>query len=263
MEQFFDARLVNIISMLLLLAVTSLIIPSAAHLMTHTSAKGISAQSRGISMVILISYILWLWFSIVTHASLFHGPVQKGIKRISTTVKEGAASRGIAAIGAGTAAASGGGVNVKSLFVNPDLDENDDEDEVELPLLSLAGAVITVIVSVVLVAFNTQFATDSIQAILQRRKVSQTFLSLIILPLLSVDPMAINMAMKDKMDMSIELTLERCIQTCLLLIPLIVLLAWCMGIDDMNLQFDGFTIATLFASVIVVAYVVQDGKSNW
>lgn len=162
------------------------------------------------------------------------------------------------AIGAGTAAASGG-MDVTSLFKNPDTDDADEENKKDYPYLSLTSAILTVIISVVLVAFNTQIATDSIQALLQRRKVSQTFLSLVILPLLSIDPMAINMAIKDKMDMSIALTLEICIQMCLLLI---VLLAWCMGVDGMDPQFDGFTIATLVASIIIVAYVVQDGKSN-
>jgi Ca2+:H+ antiporter len=69
--------------------------------------------------------------------------------------------------------------------------------------------------------------------------------------------------MQDRMNMSISLALERCMQTCLLLVPLTVLLAWCMGVDDMNLEFDGFSVATLFASIIIVTYVVQEGKSNW
>jgi Ca2+:H+ antiporter len=257
-EQFFNVSLAQMISMLLL--------PSAAHVMTTTTPKGILAESRGISVVILISYVLWLFFTLSTHRELFDSPPPKASKRPNRNIKEREAARGIAAIGAGSAAASGGGVNVKTLFGDSDEDHEDDcrEEEIfEECSLSLAGAIITLIVSVVLLAFNTQFSTDSIQAILQRRKVSQTFLSLIILPLLSIDPMAINMAMADKMDMSISLALERCMQTCLLVVPLIVLLAWCMGVDEMNLDFDGFSIATLFVSIIIVTYVVQEGKSNW
>lgn len=52
-------------------------------------------------------------------------------------------------------------------------------------------------------------------------------------------------------------------QTSLLVVPLIVLLAWCMGINDMTLEFDGFSTASLFASNLIVSYVVQAGKSNW
>jgi Ca2+:H+ antiporter len=261
MEQYFSVSLAQMISMLLLLAVASLIIPSTAHLMTDTTTEGILAQSRGISVVILASYVLWLIFTLSTHRALFDEPTMKAKERTHRTLED--ASRGIAAIGAGTAAASGGGVNIKQLFNTEAHDETDDEDDFESPSLSLSGAIVALVTSVVLVAFNTQFATDSIQGLLQRRKVSQTFLSLIILPLLSTDPMAVNMAMQDRMNMSISLALERCMQTCLLLVPLTVLLAWCMGVDDMNLEFDGFSVATLFASIIIVTYVVQEGKSNW
>jgi Ca2+:H+ antiporter len=260
-EQYYNVTAAQTISMLLLLAVTSLIFPSTAHLLTNTTQEGILAQSRGIAVVILVSYGLYLVFTLKTNRMMFDEQSLKSWKRPSRAVAEGAAARGIAAIGAGTAV-SGGGVNVKSLFKNPDEDE-DEEEEPEEPLFSLVGGIVILVLSVVLVAFNTQFATDSIQSILQAHKVSQTFLSLIILPLLSNDPMAINMAIKDKMDLSIMLALERCMQTCLLLVPLTVLLAWCMGVNDMDLNFDGFSIATLFASIIIVTYVVQEGKSNW
>ncbi|KAF2024657.1 hypothetical protein EK21DRAFT_104520 [Setomelanomma holmii] len=221
LEQYFSVSLAQMISMLLLLAVMSLIIPSAAHLLTDTTAEGILAQSRGISVVILVSYALWLRFTLFTHRVLFDEPTRKAPRLLSAKRKEGEAMRGIASIGAGTAAAAGGGVNAKSLFKNSDEDMEDDEEFFETCELSLTGALITLIVSVVLIAFNTQFATDSIQSILQRRK------------------------------------------TCLMLVPLTVLLAWCMGVNEMDVEFDGFSIATLFASIIIVTYVVQEGKSNW
>jgi Ca2+:H+ antiporter len=259
LEQYFNVSLAQMISMLLLLAVSSLIIPSGAHLMTNTTAEGILAESRGISVVILISYVLWLFFTLSTHRVMFSAPAMKAQERPHRPIEKGEAFRGLAAIGAGNAAASGGRVHTSRILVNP----GEELEEFETPSLSLTGAIVALVFSVVLLAFNTQFATDSIQAILQRRKVSQTFLSLIILPILSNDPMAINMAIQDKMDMSISLALERCMQTCLLVVPLTVLLAWCMGVNDMNLDFDGFSIATLFVSIIIVTYVVQEGKSNW
>jgi Ca2+:H+ antiporter len=269
MEQNFNKSLAQMICMLLLLGVSSHAIPTTARWMTMEegiASEGILAESRGISVIILISYGLWLFFTLSTHRELFDAPPPKASKRLHRNLKEGEAIRGIAAIGAGSAAASGGGVNVKTLFKNPNQKHEDnykEEESSDQCTLSLTGAIITLIVSVVLLAFNTQFATDSIQAILQRRKVSQAFLSMIILPLLSIDPVAINAAMADKMDICISLALERCMQTCLLVVPLIVLLAWCMGVDDMDLNFDGFSIATLFVSVLIVTYVVRHGKSNW
>jgi len=65
------------------------------------------------------------------------------------------------------------------------------------------------------------------------------------------------------MDMGLCLTLERAIQTALMVVPLIVLIAWGMKIDQMTLDFDGFSVASLFASIIIVTYVVQEGTSKW
>jgi Ca2+:H+ antiporter len=270
-EQKFNKSLAQMISALLLLAVSSHAIPTTIRLMmddytSDTTQEGLLAVSRGISVIILISYGLWLFFTLLTHRKLYDAAPPKAMDRLRRDHKEREAMQDCATVGAGSAATNGGGLNVKKLSENPDEDHKDnynEEEAFEQCSLSLAGAAITLVVSVVLLAFNTQFATDSIQAILQRRKLSQTFLSMIILPLLSIDPVAINAAMVDKMDICISLALERCMQTCLLVVPLIVLLAWGMGVDDMNLDFDGFSITTLFVSVLIVTYVVREGKSNW
>lgn len=80
---------------------------------------------------------------------------------------------------------------------------------------------------------------------------------------MSNNPIAVKMAILDKMDVSISLTLERGMQTSPMVITLTVLLAWAMGINEVDLKFDGFPITTLFASIVIVTYVVQEGKSNW
>lgn len=262
-EQYFNASLAQTISMLLLLAVVSLVIPTASHLMTNTSPEGILAQSRGTSVVIIVSYILWMHFQLRTNKAMFEAPSKRGLARKSSKIGEGAASKAIATIGAGTSAATGGRVHSSTLVKWNEEEEEDEGLDFPDPELGPLSALLTLVIFVVLIAFNTQFATDSIQSLLQQQGLSQTFLGLIILPILSNDPISIDNAIKDKMNISITLTLERCMQASLLIIPLVVLLAWCMGIDDMTLQFDGFSVAALFASIIIVTYVVQEGKSNW
>ena len=74
---------------------------------------------------------------------------------------------------------------------------------------------------------------------------------------------AVAEAVKDKMDSLIATVMGRSMQIALLLLPLIVALGWALGIDDMNLYFDGFQITILFVSVLLVNYLIQDGKSNY
>lgn len=255
LEQYFSATTAQTVSMMLLLAVVSLVIPTAAHLVANTPHEGVVSQARGTSMVIIFSYVLWLTFQLRTHKDVLMEPSKKAKTR---RAEVGTVARGLATIGAGTAATSGGAVNQDQHVRIPQVETED----FEAPNLTLPGAIVLLAISVVLVALNTQYTTDSIQSLLQRN-MSPIFLGMIILPLLSVDTMAVAVAMKDKMDMSIALTLERCMQTSLLVVPSAVLLAWIMQIDEMTLEFQGFSIAALFASILIVTYVVQEGKSKW
>jgi hypothetical protein len=43
----------------------------------------------------------------------------------------------------------------------------------------------------------------------------------------------------------------------------LVIIGWGMGNDDMNLSFDLFQVATMFVAVLLVNYLIADGKSHW
>ena len=70
-------------------------------------------------------------------------------------------------------------------------------------------------------------------------------------------------AVNDRMNSLFEAVMDRSMQITLLLLPLLVILGWALGVDDMNLYFDGFQTMILFVSVLLVNYLIQDGKSNY
>jgi Ca2+/H+ antiporter len=218
-------------------------------------------------VILLLVYACYLTFQLKTHATMYNEPSQKVAKRKSKRKNEGEAVRGLAAIGAGTAAASGGGVNVKSLFKNPDEDhaDNQEEDEFETPSLSVAGALVTLAISTTMVAFCSEFMVDSINGLTATGQISTTFVGLILLPIVgnaAEHATAVTVAIKDKMDLSIGVAVGSSMQIALLVFPLIVILGWILGKDCMTLYFDTFQIATLFVSVLLVNYLIQDGKSR-
>lgn len=63
--------------------------------------------------------------------------------------------------------------------------------------------------------------------------------------------MAIQRASKDKMDIAIQSALGKNIQTALVVAPTLVLVGWIMGLDDVNLLFDGFQVSALFVSILL------------
>lgn len=64
------------------------------------------------------------------------------------------------------------------------------------------------------------------------------------------------------MDISLGVAIGSSTQISLCIVPLCVLLGWAFGRPlDLNLQV--FETASLFVTVITVAFISQDGKSNW
>jgi Sodium/calcium exchanger protein len=72
---------------------------------------------------------------------------------------------------------------------------------------------------------------------------------------------AVTVAIKDKMDLAIGVAVGSGMQISLLVIPLSVILGWIIH-ADMTLIFDNFQIAVLFVSIILVNYLIADGKSR-
>lgn len=255
-EQCYNIAVGQTLSMLLLLAITGLVTPTVTHLATNTTPEDIAAQSRGTAIISIFSYILYLVFSLKTHRAMLNAPSQKNPTLRPAPISQGQASRGIAMIGATAACRVTKPHFITSVY------EIDDK-ATDKSKISITCTTVTIVICVILLGIHTQFATDGMQGVLERRQMSIAFLGVAIFPLLNFDPCPISLAMRDEMTMSIVLTLEKCMQTILLTVPLLVILAWCMGIDEMTLEFHSLSVTTAFVSVLIVGYVVQHGKSHW
>lgn len=189
---------------------------------------------------------------------MYNAPSPKVEKR-STKPNKGDSIKNIANMGAGASSTMGGQAAQEKPNREP-------EAEPETPQLSKWVAMFTLAASTALVAICAEFMVDSIDAITQGNKVSRTFVGLILLPIVgnaAEHATAVTVAIKDKMDLAIGVAVGSSMQIALLVIPFIVVLGWIMGKDDMNLAFDAFQITVLFVAILLVNYLIQDGKSHW
>jgi Ca2+:H+ antiporter len=265
-EQYFNTTVAQTICTLLFLATVSIVIPTAAHSLKNTSTQGLTQQSRGTAIVIIVSYFLYLYFQLKSNRDQYSEPeikVKNARYPKSAGRETGEVTRAIAAMGGLSGAPGGPVVKPDQKWKRPIVFEEEEEDDECLAKLSYTTSIILLVISTTLMAFNSEFAANSIQSLLTEAKLSKTFIGLVILPILNVDPICLYVARKDKLDLSIALTLEKCMQTALMVVPFLVLLGWWMGIEDMTLDFDAFPVLTLFISIVIVSYVVADGKSNW
>jgi Ca2+:H+ antiporter len=94
-------------------------------------------------------------------------------------------------------------------------EESEDEEEREAPQLSRTAAVVMLFVSTGLVALCAEFLVDAIPGMTESSNVSQTFIGLIILPIVgnaAEHVTAVTVAMKNKMDLSIGVAVGSSIQ---------------------------------------------------
>lgn len=217
----------------------------------------ITQLSRGTAILLLVVYGAYLFFQLKTHTSMYNEPSRKVQKR--SKHKKGDATKGMANMGVGMSAHGSDQATKEA----PNRKSN---DEPEQPQLSKWVAIFTLAASTACVAVCAEFMVGSIDAITANGSVSRTFVGLILLPIVgnaAEHATAVTVAVKDKMDLAIGVAVGSSMQIALLVIPFVVVLGWILKNDAMNLAFNAFQITVLFVAVLLVNYLIQDGKSHW
>ncbi|XXG99447.1 hypothetical protein Hte_005786 [Hypoxylon texense] len=274
-EQYFNTTVAQTAASLLALAVGSLIVPTV---FAHTddfyagsivlSPDAVPSLSHGVALILLIVYASYLFFQMKTHVSLFNEQSQKveGKPIFKKKLPENAVASGIAQAGAGATYTGMHNENGKlsEVMMNPLAHADDDDDEG--PQLSFPVAFATLIGATVIIALCAEGMVDGINDITSSGAISEEFVGLILLPIVGnacEHATAVTVAVKDKMDLAIGVAIGSSMQVALLLIPLLVIIGWGMGNNDMTLAFDTFQVIVLFVSVLLVNYLIGDGKSHW
>ncbi|KAH7342562.1 Sodium/calcium exchanger protein-domain-containing protein [Rhexocercosporidium sp. MPI-PUGE-AT-0058] len=220
-EQDFNSTVASTMSSLMTVAAASLIIPATLYAAMAGSKDNadhnISVLSHGTSIILLILYVLYLFFQLRTHASLFDAEAPA---------------------------------------------EDEEEEEPQLSPWAAGGVLLVVTVAVAICA---EYLVGSIDSLVETAHISKTFIGLILLPIVgnaAEHVTAIVVAVKDKMDLAMGVAIGSSMQIALLVTPSLVLLGWAIGVD-MTLHFETFETVVFFLSVLVVTYVISDGKSNY
>ncbi|KAK3694435.1 vacuolar calcium ion transporter [Podospora appendiculata] len=145
--------------------------------------------------------------------------------------------------------------------------DNLGQDQEHKPQTSRTTAILLLLVSTGLVAVCAEFMVDSIsEVVADGSGVSEAFVGLILLPVVgnaAEHVTAVSVALKNKMDLAIGVALGSSIQIALFVTPLVVLLGWAMGKDQMSLFFTLFETICMFVSTFIVNFLVLDGRSNY
>ncbi|KAF2860111.1 Calcium/proton exchanger [Piedraia hortae CBS 480.64] len=143
---------------------------------------------------------------------------------------------------------------------------DDEEEQEEGPqVLGPVAASICLVIVTLLVAVCAEYLVGSIDDIVSSTGVSKTFIGLVLLPIVgnaAEHVTACVVAYKNKMDLAVGVAIGSSMQIALFVTPFLVILGWIIG-QPMTLHFQGFETVVFFLSVLVVNYLIQDGKSNY
>ncbi|KAI9286282.1 Sodium/calcium exchanger protein-domain-containing protein [Umbelopsis sp. AD052] len=141
-------------------------------------------------------------------------------------------------------------------------EEPDDEEQ---PQTTLSFAILLLVMIAALVSLHAEFLVGSIEGIVERWGINETFVGIILLPIVgnaAEHVSSVTFALKDKMNLCIGIAVASSLQIGLLVTPLLVIAGWIIG-QPMTLFFENFETVVLFSSVLIVNYLIADGKSNW
>ncbi|KAI3803618.1 hypothetical protein L1987_31775 [Smallanthus sonchifolius] len=224
-QQVFNKSNAVMSSGLLLMAVMGLLFPAVLHF-THTElhfGKSELALSRFSSCIMLIAYGGYIFFQLTSQKNSY------------TPINE---------------------------ETSPDDGSSNDE---ESPDISKYESVIWLSILTLAISVLSEYLVNTIENASVAMDIPIAFISVILLPIVgnaAEHASAIIFAIKDKLDISLGVAIGSSTQISMFAIPFCVVVGWIIG-RPLDLNFQLFETTTLFMTVLVVAFMLQDGTSNY
>jgi Ca2+:H+ antiporter len=133
------------------------------------------------------------------------------------------------------------------------------------PNWPLRKALVVLTLTAVSIGVLSEFLVGSTEQAVKALGLSQIFVGLILIPIIgnaAEHSSAVMMALKNRMDLAVSISVGSAIQVSLLVGPLLVLLGVLFG-KPMDLAFTVMEVASVALAVGIASSVMQDSESNW
>ena len=144
--------------------------------------------------------------------------------------------------------------------------ESDASDEAHDSRWSLARALVSLLFGTLLAAWMSEILVAAAQGTGEALGMSPVFIGIVFLAIVggaAGPPAAIVMAMRNKMDLAVGISLGSSIQIALFVAPILVLASYFVAPQPLALSFTRAEIVALFIGALIGVVVVGDGRSNW
>jgi len=143
--------------------------------------------------------------------------------------------------------------------------QHQEEAENDAPQASRGQAIFSLALATVLIAVMSEVLVDQIAPVTKALGMTELFVGVIVVALVgnaAENSTAIMMARRNKMELSMAIATGASTQIALFVAPVLVFLSFAIG-HPMTLVFNGFEIAAIVLSVLIVEMISSDGETNW
>ncbi len=139
------------------------------------------------------------------------------------------------------------------------------DGEVHTAKWSIPVAIGVLAASTLGIVFLSEFLVGTVEPFAEALGLSEFFIGIIIIPLVgnvAEHIVAVQMAIKNKMDLAMTIAMGSSMQVALLVAPLLVFISLIFG-PEMTLFFTVLEVAALTLAVLIATIISVDGESNW
>jgi Ca2+:H+ antiporter len=130
---------------------------------------------------------------------------------------------------------------------------------------SVRTGIVVLVISTVGVAYLAEVLVGAVEPVVTTLGISEFFIGLIFIPIIgnvAEHLVAVQVALKNKMTLSVEIAVASSLQIALFVAPLLVFISLMFG-HPLTLVFNQLELTALIAGVLIAAMVSADGESNW
>jgi Ca2+:H+ antiporter len=219
-RQVFNRTAAMLGSTMLALSAIALLMPAVFHIIVQGNPNADEQDlSLEIAIVLTITYVLSLIFTLRTHSHLYTGGVHT----------------------------------------------EDEQQAIGTHGWSRTRSLVMLLAATALVALMSEFLVGAVDEASKRLGLTEVFVGVILVAIIgnaAEHSTAVLVALKNKMDLSLNIAIGSSMQIALFVAPALVFASYLFG-KPMNLLFTPLEVVTIGASVLIVALIAQDGESNW
>ncbi|MCG3159801.1 MAG: Ca(2+)/H(+) antiporter [Acidobacteria bacterium] len=219
-RQLFNKTAAMMGSTMLALSAIALLMPAVFHIIVHGRANAQEQDlSLEIAIVLIVTYVLSLVFTLRTHSHLYTGGV----------------------------------------------DDKDEQRAIGTHGWSQTRSILVLLAATALVAVMSEFLVGAVEETSKKLGLTEVFVGVILVAIIgnaAEHSTAVLVALKNKMDLALNIAIGSSMQVALFVAPTLVFASYLFG-QPMNLLFTPLEVVSIGVSVLIVALIGQDGESNW